>query len=198
MIVKQYVITLPADYDMGIIRKRVADKGAGFDHFPGLGIKAFLIRERGRFGAESNQYAPVYLWPSVEPMWGFIAGNGFAAILESFGWTSIHTWFGLAFARVPGGRDLTALRSVTRETDIIEPGTNLADLRQREIDAARKIVANTPDLVLRAVGLNPDSWSLVRFDYWAREQAAIDGPRHSYEVLHVSAPNPDALNGVGQ
>jgi len=198
MIVKQYVVTLPADYDMRIIRKRVADKGAGFDRFPGLGIKVFMIRERGRFGAESNQYAPVYLWPSVEPMWGFIAGDGFAGILESFGWTPIHNWLGLAFARENRARDLAELRSVTREIEAIEPGTDLAGLRKREIDNARRIIADTPDLVIRAVGLNPDSWSLVRFDYWARKQDAIAAPRHSYEVLHVSAPNPDALNGTGK
>jgi hypothetical protein len=198
MIVKQYVVTLPADYDMRIIRQRVADKGARFDTFPGLGIKAFLIRERGRFDAESNQYAPVYLWPSGEPMWGFIASDGFAGIIESFGWTPIHNWLGLAFARGDQARSLAELRSVTREEELVEPGTDLAALRKREIDTAQKTVSDTPDLLIRAVGLNPDSWSLVRFDYWTRTQDAIVGRRHSYEVLHVSAPNPDALNGTGK
>src|SRR5580658_6912206 len=69
MIVKQYSVTLPADYDMGIIRQRVATKGPSFDDFPGLGVKVFMVREKGRHGAEGNQYAPLYLWPSVEPMW---------------------------------------------------------------------------------------------------------------------------------
>jgi hypothetical protein len=198
MIVKQYVVTLPADYDMGIIRKRVADKGARFDTFPGLGIKVFLIRERGRFGAESNQYAPAYLWPSVEPMWGFIAGEGFAGIIESFGWTPIQNWPGLAFARGDRRRSLTEIRSVTRQEEIVKPGTDLADLRKREIETAQKTVAETPDILVRAVGLNPDNWSLVRFDYWTRKQDALAGQQHSYEVLHVSAPNPDALNEVGK
>ena len=90
MIIQQYAITLPADYDMKIIRDRVAEKGPAFDRFPGLGIKVFMIREKGRFGAESNQYAPVYLWPSVAPLWEFIAGDGFKGILESFGWTAIN------------------------------------------------------------------------------------------------------------
>ncbi len=36
---KQYEITLPADYDMGVIRERVATKGHLLDAFPGLGFK---------------------------------------------------------------------------------------------------------------------------------------------------------------
>jgi hypothetical protein len=198
MIIKQYVVTLPADDDMRIIRKRVADRGARFDTFPGLGIKVFLIRERGRFGAESNQYAPAYLWPSVEPMWGFIAGEGFAGIIDSFGWTPIHNWLGLAYARSDRGSSLAELASVTREMESVEPGTDLASLRRREIDRTRQIVGDTPDLLIRAVGLNPDSWSLVRFDYWTRKQDALAAQQHSYEVLHVSAPNPDALDGTGK
>ena len=50
MIVKQYAVTLPADYDMQIIRRRVATKGPAFDDFPGLGVKVFMIREKGCFG----------------------------------------------------------------------------------------------------------------------------------------------------
>ena len=48
MILKQYAINLRADCDMATIRKRVADKGASYDRFPGLGIKTFMIRERGQ------------------------------------------------------------------------------------------------------------------------------------------------------
>ena len=78
MILKQYAINLRADCDMAIIRKRVADNGASYDRFPGLGIKIFMIRERGQ-AAQGNQYAPIYLWPAVAPMWDFIAGDGFLA-----------------------------------------------------------------------------------------------------------------------
>ncbi len=193
MIVKQYVVTLPADYDMKIIRERVATKGATFDTFPGLGIKAFMIREKGLFGAESNQYAPVYCWPEVEPMWGFIAGAGFRGILESFGWTPIETWLGLAFARGGELSDLPNLRSVVRTEQAISPGIDLAELREREIIEARSVVTNGSGVLVRAVGLNPQTWSLVRFDFWTCTQDALPADSHSYEVLHVSAPNPEAL-----
>jgi hypothetical protein len=48
MIVKQYTVTLLADYNMTIIRRRVAAKGPTFDDFPGLGAKVFMIREKDR------------------------------------------------------------------------------------------------------------------------------------------------------
>ena len=58
----QYEITLPADYNMDIIRQRVMDRGSRTDDFLGLGIKSYLVRERGCHGSPVNQYAPIYLW----------------------------------------------------------------------------------------------------------------------------------------
>src|SRR5262245_23148644 len=165
MIIKQYTIGLPADYDMGIIRRRVADRGSAFDGFPGLGLKAFMIREKGHCGAPANQYAPVYLWPDVEPMWHFIAGDGFRGIIDSFGRPPIQFWLGLAYARRQE-IDLKTLRSVSREDEPIEVGSDLRQLRQREIRHTREIVGSISDLAVRAVGVDVDRWSLVRFNYW--------------------------------
>lgn len=191
MIIKQYSIGLPADYDMGIIRRRVSEKGPTFDSFPGLGLKAFMICEKGRCGAPCNQYAPVYLWPDVEPLWHFIAGDGFRGIIDSFGRPSIQYWLGLAYARRP---DLKTLRSVSREEEHIAPGTDLKALRQHENRQAREIVGSISDLAVRAVGVDIDRWSLVRFNYWAREQSTLPESATTYEVLHVSAPRADALD----
>jgi hypothetical protein len=193
MIIKQYTIGLPADYDMAIIRRRVADKGPAFDTLPGLGLKAFMISEKGRCGAPGNQYAPVYLWTDVAPMWHFVAGDGFRSVIDSFGRPPIHYWLGLAYARRPE-IDLKTLRSVSREEERIEPGTDLKALRQGEIRQAREIVGAISDLAVRAVGLDVDRWSLVRFNYWAREQSTLPESATSYEVLHVSAPRADALD----
>ncbi|MEV7966178.1 DUF4865 family protein [Sphaerisporangium sp. NPDC088356] len=60
----QYEITLPADYDMAIIRHRVATKGTALDGFRGLGLKAYAIRQRGFGGSPVNQYVPSYLAPA--------------------------------------------------------------------------------------------------------------------------------------
>jgi hypothetical protein len=120
MIIKQYTVGLPADYDMPIIRRRVADKGPAFDTFPGLGIKAFMIRTKGRHGVPNNQYAPLCLWPAVKPMWNFIAGDGFRTVVESFGRPPIQYWLGLAYAHVRGS-DPAKLRSVSREDEQVDP-----------------------------------------------------------------------------
>ncbi len=126
-------------------------------------------------------------------MWGFIAGEGFGGILDSFGWIPIDVWLGLAFARADGSEDLTQLRSVSHAQVTVQPGTDLARLREQEIAEARRAVADTPGLLLRAVGLNPQTWSLVQFDYWSRAQAELPEGAYSYEVLHVAASQPEAL-----
>ena len=188
MFMKQYEITLPADYDMGVVRKRVADRGASFDTLPGLGLKCFLVREKGRHGADANQYAPAYLWPRIESMWGFLAGPGFSGIKESFGPPPISTWPGLAYARALRATDPTAIASVTREEETLSVTTNLIELRKREAESAANVVQRTPGLLVRAVGLDPRSWGLVRFDYWQVPQVELPSHLRSYEVLHVSAP----------
>lgn len=192
MFMKQYQITLPADYDMQIIRDRVANKGSSFDTFAGLGLKCFLIREKGKFGATSNQYAPAYLWPQVDAMWGFLAGPAFAAIKESFGVPSVETWAGLAFARASRLSELTLIATVTREEETLLLDTDLVALRRQEVEDASAAVADTKGLLARAVGFDPRTWRLVRFDYWEQPQAELPG-HMSYEVMHVSAPALDDL-----
>src|SRR5215813_13994241 len=155
MFIMQYQITLPADYDVDVIRQRVASKGPSFDTFEGLGLKCFLIRERGTFGARSNQYAPVYLWPHIDAMWSFLAGPGFGGIKDSFGAPPVETWPGFAFARSARLTDPASITSLTREDEILPPDTNLIDRRKREIDMAAEAVERTPGLLARAVGLDP-------------------------------------------
>jgi hypothetical protein len=53
MIIAHYGHRLPADYDIGIIRSRAHARGQLWDAVPELYFKAFLLRERGRFGASS-------------------------------------------------------------------------------------------------------------------------------------------------
>jgi hypothetical protein len=188
MLIKQYQIQLPADYDMQIIRNRVATRGASFDTFPGLGLKCFLIQEKGKFGATGNQYSPVYLWPSADAMWGFLAGNAFAGIKESFGVPPVETWAGLVLSRASQFDDPSRIVSVTRDEEVLSPHTDLITLRRVETEAAAAAVNGTHGLLARAVGIDPRSWRLVRFDYWEKPQAELPDGVQSYEVLHVSAP----------
>lgn len=68
----QYKISLPDDYDMRIIQKRVQDNGNKTDGFQDLLFKAYLISEKGTFGNKKNEYAPLYLWKSNQGMNKFI------------------------------------------------------------------------------------------------------------------------------
>jgi hypothetical protein len=188
MFIMQYSIALPADYDMQAIRARVASKGPAFDTLDGLGLKCFLIRERGRFGAQSNEYAPAYLWPHIDSMWGFLAGAGFAGIKESFGTPPVETWPALAYARSARLTNPRAIVALTREDETLGTDANLVERRERETDAALDAVERTPGLLARAVGLDPSNWRLVRFDYWVLPQQELPTQSRSYEVLHVSAP----------
>lgn len=48
----QYKISLPDNYDMNVIRQRVADNGHRTDGFQDLIFKAYLISEKKRFFKE--------------------------------------------------------------------------------------------------------------------------------------------------
>jgi hypothetical protein len=92
MYAMQYEINLPADYDMGIIRDRVARRGAALDRFAGLRFKAYLIRERAQDEA-TNAYAPFYVWDDLDGMRRFLWGGvGFAGIISSFGRPPVQDW----------------------------------------------------------------------------------------------------------
>lgn len=68
MLAMQYSFTLPADYDMSIIRQRIATKGHLMDGFPLLVFKAFLqaSRDVGRRHAFENLYAPFYMLSDLQ------------------------------------------------------------------------------------------------------------------------------------
>ena len=91
-----YAITLPAAFDMAVVRRRIADKGPQLDGLPGLGFKAWLYAVRGEHGPE-NRYVPFYLWHEDAAMNGFLLGPGFAALAADFGRPPVRTW------TAPGG-----------------------------------------------------------------------------------------------
>jgi hypothetical protein len=195
---KQYEITLPADYDMGIIRKRVAVGGAALDERRGLGLKAYLIRERGRDGAPVNQYAPFYLWNDVGPMAGFLVGDGgFHNILRDFGRPRVHQWFGAACHAGPArGSDPTAasrrIGPIPASVDAAPGGRGLAAYIEREAEQLREL-ARRPGVHTAALGVDPSGWRLVRFLLWQDAVPADEDATERYEVLHLSKPELDAL-----
>ncbi|MFE4513369.1 DUF4865 family protein [Kitasatospora sp. NPDC056783] len=197
----QYEITLPADYDMGIIRKRVADKGHLLDAYPGLGLKAYLVRERGLDGSSVNQYAPFYLWHTAEGMNGFLWGPGFRALSADFGRPAVRHWLGAGLAHGTGvagtkaagaepatGEPAAPPTTATRETVRLSESADPAEAVERALAG----LPAHPALHTAAVAVDPSRWELVRFALW-HGPAPEEAPGVRYRVLHLSRPELDRL-----
>jgi hypothetical protein len=184
MYAMQYEITLPADYDMEIIRKRVATRGHLLDAFPGLGVKAYLMSERGVDGAPVNAYAPFYLWHDVSGMNQFLwGGAGFQGIVSDFGRPTVWHWTGAAFFRGPASDSAPLL--ATRDARPIPAGADLIATMTEAVSEAEQRAA-LPGVHSTAVAVDPHHWSLLHFTLWQRASTTA-GAR--FQVLHLSAPH---------
>jgi hypothetical protein len=198
MYAKQYEITLPADYDMKIIRKRVADIGHVFDDLAGLGLKAYVIRERGVDGSPVNQYAPFYLWNDTGAMARFlVGGGGFQRMIRAFGrpvarhWTGIACHVGNARAAYPRAAS-RLITPVPVDSDLDDTGLGTAAWIEREADAVR-LLADRDDVHTAALAVDPHHWELLRFVLWRDEVAPDEAATERYEVLHLSSPGLSSL-----
>jgi hypothetical protein len=184
MLAMQYSFTLPADYDMRIIHRRIADKGHLTDNFPQLRCKAFLHASRGAQSRE-NLYAPFYLWDDAEGMNNFLAGSGFAALVQAFGWPVIRTWSVWHARLMP---NIRSARCATREVVAIPPYTNLSELREAErlrLDAD----IDQRGALGAAVAFEPTTWTVVRFRLWPSYSASLlEYVDQVYELGHLSLP----------
>lgn len=181
MFAMQYSFVLPADYDMGVIARRIRDKGPMLDHFPLLGFKAYLSAEK-REGSAENLYAPFYLWDHPDGLSNFLTGPGFAAVARDFGWPKVATWIVWHAERKP---DLSAARFASREIETIAPHSNLASLRKSMTENAQ---ASNNNALAHVVGFNPTKWTLLRFRLWRELPAAVSDDAQLYKVGHLSLP----------
>jgi len=189
MYAMQYAITLPADYDMDIIRRRVATRGHLTDTFDGLGLKAYAIRERGVDGSPVNQYAPFYLWHDITGMNRFLwGGGGFGGIVTDFGRPAVAHWIGVAYR--PGPEHTTPPRTATVHTAIVPDDTDPAEPVEQALDDLRHR-ATTPGVHSTALAVDPRTWQCVHITLWTTPAPDVPGTR--YRVLHLSAPNPHDL-----
>ncbi|WP_447035972.1 DUF4865 family protein [Streptomyces sp. DSM 118878] len=182
----QYEITLPADYDMDVIRRRVATKGHLLDAFPGLGFKAYLMRERGRDGSPVNQYAPFYLWNTAHGMNSFLCGPGFQGLAEDFGRPVVQHWTTLSYEESPVAAGGAATpRAAVRHRRPIPAATPLPALAAELADEAERFTREEGALSA-LTAFDPRTWEAVHFSLWEHE--APRGAGDVFEVLHVSAP----------
>lgn len=176
----QYAIDLPADYDMEIIRRRVRENGHKTDGFHDLEMKAYLIAEKGKYGNAGNQYAPFYLWRSVEGMNEFLLHGPFNNILQSFGWPQVRTWFVIqsAFGKIPAP-GIACLTNIP-----ILPHANFEEIMEKEREAALQTPASTSFVS----AYNPGTWEICRF--WMKPPGQVAqrerGTGSVYDIHHVS------------
>jgi hypothetical protein len=189
MYAMQYEFNLPADYDMGIIRRRVALRGTVLDEFPGLGLKAYLVRDRPD-GSTVNQYAPFYLWNDPEAMGRFLWGGGhFTKVCMSYGRPPVRHWIGID-SRAGSDRDLPVV-AATKYTELFPPDVDPGAPVAAAVELLEK-TAVSPGVHCTAVAVDPTSWELVHFTLWSGDvPAAVPGTR--YQVLHLSTPGTEVL-----
>src|SRR5579883_2523197 len=178
MIAMQYSFVLPADYDMAIIDRRIAERGASTDNFPKLKFKAYLSARRGEDGPE-NLYAPFYLWSEPEGLSDFLGGPGFEALTQAFGWPSVKTWIVWGAEVSPA---IGEAKFATREILATPPFARLGEARRRESDQAERDVA--AGALAAAAGFEPTTWTQVRFRLWRERPPAAAG--QLYRVGHMS------------
>lgn len=185
MYAMQYTISLPSDYDMQIIRRRVALRGSFLDAFPGLGIKAYLMRERGVFGALVNEYAPFYLWSSPTGMSRFLwEGGGFSTLVADFGRPAVNHWTGVKF--ICGSAVATSPRAASISLQEIPKNVDPKEAVHRSLDLL-EARASAQGVHSTALAVDPFHWQLVQFTLW--ENTAQDQSETAYEVLHLSRPH---------
>ncbi|NEC63655.1 DUF4865 family protein [Streptomyces sp. SID9727] len=183
----QYRITLPADYDMGVIRHRVATRGHLLDDFPGLGLKAYLMRVRGG-DSPVNQYAPFYLWTRPEGMNAFLWGSGFQGVVQDFGRPAVRHWAGLSYEEGPASSALA--RSATLHRSPVPASASPADAVEAAVEESRRL-AKSPGAVASASAADPHHWELLHFTLWDHDAPAAPGER--FQVLHLSHPEQDRI-----
>ena len=182
----------PADYNMGIIRERVAKVGHILDDRAGLHLKAYLIRERGIDTAPVNQVASCYLWEDPDAMAEFFfADGGFFGVIRDFGRPAVEHWMSVATVAGParGGQPRAASRRITELPESLDrDGTGLGIAREIERETALLTELSAhPGLHTAAIAVDPRDWRLLRLTLWADEcPAGEDGDR--FEVMHLSAP----------
>ncbi|HEX3504595.1 MAG TPA: DUF4865 family protein [Xanthobacteraceae bacterium] len=182
MIIAHYAHRLPADYDIGIIRDRASRRGQLWDAIPELYFKAFLLRERGRFGAFQNEYSSLYLWRKDEGFRDFLLDGRTKSVTDSFGRPAIETRFVLD-AHKGEGREA---RFLTKQEQNIPIDTDLTSAFAEEI-ALNRAAAREAGVLASAVGVDAQNWRFTRVLLSEKEPTGREQGR-AYQVLYLAQP----------
>ncbi|MEK1854201.1 MAG: DUF4865 family protein [Phyllobacterium sp.] len=189
MIAMQYSFSLPADYDMAIIDRRIAEKGPLLDNLPNLRFKAYLTARRDDgTGSRDNLYAPFYLWNHEDGLSDFLCGEGFAGLTQSFGWPQVKTWVIWQAHLTDAVREAVF---ATREIRATAAHSPLGELRKRESEEAINDVEKGGALA-SVSAFEPTSWTRIRFQLWGEPRRLLSGTDvQAYRIGHLSLPEQD-------
>jgi hypothetical protein len=182
MIITHYAHRLPADYDIGIIRSRAGARGHLFDAIPELYFKAFLLRERGRFGAITSEYSSLYLWRRDQGFRDFLVDGRTRSVTDSFGRPQVETRIVLDALK---GRAEHARFLYKQEQDI-PFDADLTSTFAAEIDRNRE-AAKEAGVVAAAVGIDAQNWKVTRVVVSEQEPTGRE-PGVAYQVLYLAKP----------
>ena len=182
MIIVQYAHRLAADYDIGIIRNRAKSRGHLFDAIPELYFKAFLLRERGRFGANQNEYSSLYLWRKDEGLRDFLVDGRTKSVTDSFGRPQIETRFVLDAHKGSSEQP----RFLYKQEQDIPIDTDLTSAFADEI-ARNRESAKQAGVVASAVGVDVQNWKFTRVVLSEKEPTGRDQGT-AYQVLYLAKP----------
>jgi hypothetical protein len=182
MIIVNYAHRLPADYDVALMRNRAKARGHLFDAIPELHFKAFLLRERGRYGATQNEYSSLYLWRRDEGFRDFLVDGRTKSVTDSFGRPQIETRFALDALKGSG----EVARFLYKDERTIAHDADLTSTFAEEI-ARNREAAQRPGVVAAAVGVDVQNWKLTRVLLSEKEPRGASG-EEAYQVLYLAKP----------
>ena len=182
MIIAHYAHRLPADYDIEIIRSRAKARGHLWDAVPELYFKAFLLRERGRFGAIANEYSSLYLWRRDKGFRNFLVDGRMKSVTDSFGRPQIETRVVLD---AQNGEGSEARFLYKQELDI-RLDADLTSAFAAEIERISEL-ARQPGAVAAAVGVDVERWKFTRVLLSENEPGGRE-EGIAYQVLYLAQP----------
>jgi len=178
MIVTQYKIILPSDYDMNIIKDRVKNNGYKTDGFEDLKFKLYLITEIGTNKSLQNSYCPLYIWRDSNGLNKFLFNGFYDNIMTSFGWQKVKVGIPLIDTTTYKIKYSKYVFEIAKE---IHPQESLNNLKYK-IEKDIPSFGDTEYMVI----YNPDKWKYHVF-YFIDDLSKVKSEEGIiYDVLHIS------------
>ncbi|NMV40638.1 DUF4865 family protein [Ralstonia insidiosa] len=182
MLLAHYAHHLPADYDMARLHVRASQRGPLWDDAPALFFKAFLLREKGRFGATANEYSSLYLWQHDAAFRDFLVNGRYHVVTESFGRAAIRTHVALDARKGPSN---TARFAYLEEKDIAPDG-DLTDVFRHAIERNREAAAQA-GTAAAVIGVDTVAWRLIGVRL-SEAPPADNETATCHQLLHLAQP----------